>query len=203
MTAFMDRCRLLNLPSGTWGMINLPSWMFLSSYKELRERLLRKQSVHSLIHLGRGVFGSDFGAVAFVINNSVVTSDARFVARRLFEKFSLVRTNTEIERLFHETGYGFHRIRQNSLRKIPDTPIAYWLSDTAIEAFSKGTALSEIARPRQGIKTGDNEKFLRFWHEVAYNRSALNEERHAGQKRIARWFPCTKGGGFSSLVWEL
>ncbi|MDJ1638199.1 BREX-1 system adenine-specific DNA-methyltransferase PglX [Rhizobium rhizogenes] len=196
MTAFMDRCRLLNLPSGTWGMINLPSWMFLSSYKELRARLLALQTVHSLIHLGRGVFGADFGAVAFVVDNRVACGDATFIARRLFEKFSIVRTNSEIEKLFQDRSFGSHGVRQNSLRNIPDTPIAYWLSEKAIEAFSTGTALSEIARPRQGIKTGDNERFLRFWHEVAFDKSALTEARHEAQKDNARWFPCTKGGAF-------
>jgi hypothetical protein len=196
MTAFMDRCCLLNVPSGTWGMINLPSWMFLSSYKELRARLLAKQSLHSLIHLGRGVFGADFGAVAFVVNNRVSSPKVLFIARRLFEKFSIVRPNSEIERLFRDRAYGTHRVRQNSLKNIPDTPIAYWLSEKAIEAFSTGTALSEIARPRQGIKTGDNERFLRFWHEVSVEKSALTEERHEYQKDNAKWFPCTKGGAF-------
>lgn len=196
MTAFMDRCRLLNVPSGTWGMINLPSWMFLSSYKELRARLLAMQSVHSLVHLGRGVFGADFGAVAFVVNNRTANSDATFIARRLFEKFSIVRTNGEIEELFQDRNYGLHNVRQSSLRSIPDTPIAYWLSERAIEAFSNGTALSEIARPRQGIKTGDNERFLRFWHEVASEKSALAEHMHSAQRESAKWFPCTKGGAF-------
>ncbi|SUZ32946.1 hypothetical protein ROE7235_02712 [Roseibaca ekhonensis] len=196
MTAFMDRCRALNRPAGTWGMINLPSWMFLNSYKKLRSRLLAKQSLHSLIHLGRGVFGADFGAVAFVVNNSSADQTTAFIARRLFEKFSFVRTNAEIEELFQERSYGRFHVRQKALRSVPDTPIAYWLSEKAIQTFEDGTALAEIARPRQGIKTGDNEQFLRFWHEVDTQSAALTEETHDVEKERAKWFPCTKGGAF-------
>ncbi|WP_462381960.1 BREX-1 system adenine-specific DNA-methyltransferase PglX [Pseudomonas sp. Marseille-QA0892] len=196
MTAFMDRCRLLSLEQGIWSMINIPSWMFLSSYKDLRARLLQSQTINSLIHLGRGVFGSDFGAVAFCVKNSAPNNEACMLARRLFEKFSIVRSNDQIEALFRDRAYGVFRVKQNSLRKIPGAPFAYWLSEDAISTFEKGTSLSEIAPAKQGIKTGDNERFLRFWHEVGIRASALNERLSVEERDQRKWFPCTKGGPF-------
>jgi len=71
MTAFMERAILALLPNGMYGMINLPSWMFLGSFEKLRLSMFEASSIVSLLHLGRGIFGSDFGSVAFIIRNSV------------------------------------------------------------------------------------------------------------------------------------
>jgi hypothetical protein len=70
MTAFMERCSFLGRGQSYWAMINLPSWMFLGTFQKLREFILKKQSLCSMLHLGRGVFGSDFGSTAFVVRNS-------------------------------------------------------------------------------------------------------------------------------------
>ncbi|RWM07957.1 BREX-1 system adenine-specific DNA-methyltransferase PglX [Mesorhizobium sp.] len=196
MTAFMDRCRLLSVPMGNWGMINLPSWMFLGSYRKLRTKLLNSQTIVSLVHLGRGVFGADFGAVAFSVQNRQPTKEAKLTARRLFEKFSIVRTNEEIERLFRDPNFGNFKVKQDMLTRIPDEPIAYWLSENAIKTFSLGTPLASIAAPKQGIKTGDNERFLRFWHEVSTSKASLDEKAAQTAARSKKWFPCTKGGQF-------
>jgi type II restriction/modification system DNA methylase subunit YeeA len=196
MTAFMERCRLLVVQYGTWSMINLPSWMFLGSYRRLRTHLLKYQKITSLIHLGRGAFGADFGAVAFSVSNSRPDSESSMIARKLFEKFSIVRTNVELESLFKDKNYGRFSIKQNSLREIPDEPIAYWLSEKAIKSFSDGTPLVQIAPPKQGLKTGDNERFLRFWHEVDVSKASLDEKEIETALSEKKWFPCTKGGAF-------
>ncbi|MCD2452774.1 BREX-1 system adenine-specific DNA-methyltransferase PglX [Methylicorpusculum oleiharenae] len=196
MTAFMERCRLLVIQHGTWSMINLPSWMFLGSYRKLRTHLLNSQKIISLIHLGRGTFGADFGAVAFSVSNSQPFSETRMIARKLFEKFSIVRTNEELEKLFLDKNYGRFNIKQGSLMAIPDEPIAYWLSENAIRSFSDGTPLLEIAPAKQGIKTGNNDRFLRFWQEVDVSRAALDEQKIEALTGQKKWFPCTKGGSF-------
>jgi len=196
MTAFMKRCQLLCVKNGSWGMINLPSWMFLSSYKDLRSWILRHQTISSLIHLGRGVFGADFGAVAFSMLNKIPHVTSKMICRRLFEKFSFVRTNEEIEALFHASNFGRYTARQTSFAKIPDAPLAYWLSEAAISSFENGELIANISPARQGLKTGNNDKFLRFWHEVSQCTAALDEQDHKRSKDRFTWFPCTKGGPF-------
>src|SRR3546814_4043330 len=84
MTAFMERAQALCSPSGIWGMINLPSWMFLKSFDDLREHLLREATFESLLHLGRGIFGADFGSVAFTVSRSKPREGHSGVYRRLF-----------------------------------------------------------------------------------------------------------------------
>ena len=119
MTAFMDRSVQLCSKRGMWAMINLPSWMFLSSFQALRESILASQFVTSLVHLGRGVFGSDFGSVAFVMQDVPVSPKSKGTYRRLFEKHVDVRTNETIESLFRNLEYNRFEISQDTFHRIP------------------------------------------------------------------------------------
>ena len=84
MTCFMHRASLLCVESGKWGMINLPSWMFLSSFEGTRHQLVDNQTIESLLQLGRGIFGSDFGSVAFVVSRKPHLPWHKVIYRRLF-----------------------------------------------------------------------------------------------------------------------
>lgn len=196
MTCFMDRSIYLVMSRGFWGMINLPSWMFLSSYETLREKLIKRQTFLSLLHLGRGIFGSDFGTVAFVIKNKQF-SGGKGTFRRLFNEHVNVRDSSEIESLFLNKEYGVYETTQKKLERISGSPIAYWLSDQFIEAFTSGTPMQEYAVPRQGFATGENERFLRFWHEVCFDRARFKSENPDQAKNSGgKWFPCNKGGPY-------
>ncbi|WP_417285535.1 BREX-1 system adenine-specific DNA-methyltransferase PglX [Cobetia marina] len=190
MTAFMERAILALLPNGAYGMINLPSWMFLGSFEKLRLALVKGSSITSLLHLGRGIFGSDFGSVAFIIRNSIPNDETHGFYRRLFEKHVQVRAPTEIERLFFDSSYGRFQFKQADLLAIPGNPISYWLSSQMLEAFKKNDRLGEQCDICVGLQTGDNERFLRYWHEI--DQSLLKRENNSGWK----WVPYTKGGEF-------
>ena len=104
MTAFMERAQEFCVPAGIWGMINLPSWMFLKSSEFLRKELLGKATFSSMLHLGRGIFGSDFGSVAFVVSRIRPVEGHRGVYRRLFEEHVAVRSVETIRNLFLDPG---------------------------------------------------------------------------------------------------
>lgn len=125
MTAFMIRSQDLTVPRGSWAMINLPSWMSLKSFEALRQELLKTQRIASMVHLGRGIFGSDFGTVAFVIDN-VPANHVRGVYRRLFEQHVDVRPVSTIEALFLDPSYNRFDVHQDDIAVIPGSPIAYW-----------------------------------------------------------------------------
>ena len=197
MTCFMERARHLSIPLGIWGMINLPSWMFLSSFEALRLRIITKCKIDSMLHLGRGIFGADFGSVAFVITNREAQAKSVGAYRRLFEKTSLVRAPEEIERMFLDGVIGQFCVAQGSFLNIPGQPIAYWLSDRVFDAFHRLPPLSSVAATKQGVATGDNDTFLRLWFEPAINRIGFNcESSEETTKRTERWYPCNKGGEF-------
>ncbi|QHN36680.1 BREX-1 system adenine-specific DNA-methyltransferase PglX [Gordonia pseudamarae] len=135
MAAFMVRAQEFTVRRGTWAMINLPSWMSLKSFEDLRHDLLRDQRIVSMVHLGRGIFGSDFGSVAFVIDNAPAMS-ARGVYRRLFEQHVDVRSVSTIEALFLDAAYNRYEVAQADFAAIPGSPIVYWLSEKMRAAFS-------------------------------------------------------------------
>ncbi|UGT67963.1 BREX-1 system adenine-specific DNA-methyltransferase PglX [Nocardia gipuzkoensis] len=197
MTMFMKRSNVLTKYGGWWGMINLPSWMSLSSFAELREWLLKGTSIDTMLHFGRGVFGSDFGSVGFVVENRQPSQGRHGIYRKLFEEHVEVRSNEKIETLFRIPSYQRFNVAQDALVGIPGSPIAYWLSDAMRAAFANGRPLKETAEPRQGLSTGDNDMFVRSWWEVSASRSALAVgSREEAVESGARWFPYNKGGEF-------
>ncbi len=190
MTAFMERAILALRQGGTYGMINLPSWMFLGSFEKLRLSMVEKSTIVNLLHLGRGIFGSDFGSVAFVIRNVAPSNQSQGLYRRLFERHVQVRTPPEIEKLFFDPEYGRFKFKQADLLSIPGNPISYWLSPEMLDAFKKNERLGNECDICVGLQTGDNPRFLRYWHET--DKSLLKTEDNSGWK----WVPYTKGGEF-------
>jgi len=196
MTCFMERASQLLYPNCFWGMINLPSWMFLSSFEKLRHKLLRQQRITSLIHLGRGIFGSDFGSVAFVMMNNLAHANSVAIYRKLYDKFVQVRTPEEIKMLFLDSNYGKYVLKQEELFKIPGVPLAYWVSPTFRQIF-ENPPLSQHFQTRLGLSTANNDRFLRNWHEVAIQNVGFSvTNRKDAQESQLKWFPYEKGGAF-------
>jgi len=202
MTCFMERAQELNKEDGYWGMINLPSWMFLSSFSDFRSFLIRQAQIRSLLHLGRGIFGADFGTVAFIFHKPVDSLKELILEQagyyyRLFEKGSIVRDPEEIANLFLEKKAEVYQIKQASFNTVPSVAIAYWMSNRILDVFKSAKPLSSFADAKQGLATGNNDYFLRFWHEVSMANVALEiGNREEAIKSKKKWFPYNKGGDF-------
>lgn len=191
---FMERNRVFCVPGGFHAMINIPNWMFLSSFEDLRIGIFSQQTIDTFIHNGRGVFGSDFGSCAFVIRHSHLP-EYRGSYRRLFEKQGSVATNDELETRF-KTVRTFTP-RNADFARVPGRPVAYWVSDVLRNVFTRAILLKEIASPRQGLATGENARFMRWWTEVSQDRIRLRvESRQMAQELGGKWFPYNKGGGY-------
>lgn len=186
MTAFMIFAQSHTPQNGYWAIINLPSWMFISSFEDLRKEIVHNQQICSLLHLGRGIFGSDFGTVAFVCKNQLPSFDG--IYRRLFEHHVEVRSIATIETLFFDTTYNRFMVAQNQFEKIPGCPIVYWASKTIYDLFTNNFPLGHYVQIKQGIKTGDNERFIRLWPEVSITKFS----KFNGNK----WFPDNSGGKY-------
>ncbi len=180
---------------GYMTMINIPVWMFLSSYEKLRENLLSNNTITSMVHPGRGIFGSDFGTVTFVFRKSSFQS-YRGAYRRLFDQQGEVKSNEERELAFLD-GKGAFTAQESNFSKIPGSPVAYWVSEKFIANFEKGKLLGILADSKQGLATADNNRFLREWYEVQVSKikfDAMSIEDAAQSNR--KWFPYNKGGEF-------
>lgn len=192
MTAFMLFAVGHVQDGGRWAMINLPSWMFISSFENLRRNLVESEQIVALVHNGRGIFGSDFGSVTFVFEKAKPNRKGFY--RRLFKEHVQVRSVEKIHQLYLDPNYGWYESDQRSFSKIPGYPIAYWVGDKMIKAF-ENVKIDEVAHTVNGFTTGKNELFLRQWFEISYQKagfriSSLEEAKGSGLK----WFPYNKGG---------
>ena len=191
---FIQRNLRFVKPNGFVGMITIPNWMFLPSFEDMRKRLLNEQTTDSLIHNGRGVWGSDFGSCNFVIRNISIPA-FEGIYRRLFDKQGSVASNEELEERFH-TAANFSG-SSNDFKPLPGSPLAYWLSDRIRTVFAESVFLGSLAEPRQGMATADNERFLRRWHEVAMDTIGFSLSNRSTAKASGKfWFPYNKGGAF-------
>lgn len=192
--AFTLRNLQLAKESGHVGMITIPNWMFLSTFEPLRNAIVMEAPIASLVHIGRGVWGSDFGSCSYVLwRSSSASLRGRFL--RLFDKQGSVASNDELERRFHANPR-FSAVN-DEFRKIPGSPVSYWLSDNARNTFERSRPIATIAPARQGLATAHNNRFVRAWFEVAINliEFGCGSVKEA-KKSPATWFPYNKGGDF-------
>ncbi len=194
-TVFMEKALLFCKPLGNMTMINIPVWMFISSFEILRGYFISNATIINMLHFGRGVFGSDFGTTAFVISNSMV-KNYKATYRKLYKLQGAVDSIELKEQWFFQK-YGHYEINQENYKIIPEAPIAYWVSDRVKDIFRSSVLLGDIAQPRAGLSTGDNDKYEKQWFEVNINKIGFNyqdvSETRNGQHR---WFPCNSGGEF-------
>lgn len=191
---FMIRCKQLTNNNGFQSMITQHSWMTLSSYEWLRKQM-NQMSITSMVHLGTRAFseisGEMVSTTAFCFRNSKMP---KYIA-----KFSrLVDYPSEIEKreAFFDSN-NIHEAKQSSFEKIPGIPYAYWVSENVAKAFEVGKSITDYVDTFQGIITGDNDKFLRYWHEVSAKRIPFHAT-NMNSVDLSRtyWIPYNKGGEF-------
>ena len=193
-TVMMEKTLAMCSENGFMAMINIPVWMFLSSYEKLRNNILKQNSYVNMLHFGRGVFGSDFGTTAFVIAKKH-TDNYLASYRRLFEKQGAVDSVDVKEKWFFE-GKGKYVAKQENFAKIPGAPVAYWVSENMLNAFVAGRILKEIANSRVGLQTSDNARFLRLWFECGNNIFYDCDSLIASKNSNKKYYPHNKGGAY-------
>lgn len=222
---FIERCNEFTKKNCYTSMITMQSWMFLSSFETLRKNIIEKTEIKSLLQLGYGVIGIAFGTTVFSLKNSL-PDESKGNYFRMFDKiaqniqtedcatlFRIAKNNDNFRYKFDEYSSENKiseniesnekgnlikfQAKQKDFEKIPGSPIAYWVSDKIREIFEKNQKLGDIGEAKVGLQTGDNNKFLRLWNEVNYNKIGYNmsnsEEALESKKK---WFPCNKGGEF-------
>ena len=193
-TVFMEQCLALCNSSGFMSMINIPVWMFISSYEKMRSRIINENSVVDMIHPGRGIFGSDFGSTTFVISKRHI-SQYRAIYYRLFDVQGDVESSETREQQFLSKKGRFISTQERYMN-IPGLPFAYWISDRLIDAFT-GKTINDFGFAGIGMRTGDNNRFLRFWYEVAITNVLIGcKSREEQVESQRRWIPYNKGGEY-------
>ncbi len=182
---FMERAFDLLKDNGYNAQVNMQSWMFLSSYQAMRENLLDKHTFITMAHLGARAFGQISGEVvqttAFILAKKPISS-----YRPTF--FRLIEGNEEQKQSALLSGQNrFDATVQDDFKKIPGSPVAYWVLDKTRKVFSDNQQIdSFVEKITKGIFTGNNERFIRLWSEVSYPFNGWKIYSKGGRKR--RWW---------------
>ena len=191
MDVAIDRLR----EHGKYGMINMQSWMFLSSFESLRKNIIEHQQIDSLLHLGPRTFDELSGEVvqnaAFVISKENPSYPGGYY--RLIDG-----SNCNAKReMFLDGDNRYVVSNQKQFEQIPGAPIAYWVSEKIRETFTNNLPLSAVASPCVGLQTADNGRFVRSWFEVAKTSIGFSCASAAASVAGGRkFFPYNKGGGY-------
>nr|WP_306671551.1 BREX-1 system adenine-specific DNA-methyltransferase PglX [Endozoicomonas sp. ONNA2] len=195
---FIERCLMLVQKQGLVGMITMQSWMFLSSFEKLRASLLGCNTFTTMVHLGARAFDS--------IGGEVVATTAFTLVRTLNEKLKgtyirltdtdseLAKSNGILESV--SSNQNMYFASTSDFRKISGTPIAYWLSKNVGNIFSSTPSISANYSVNPGIRSGQDELFLRLWYEVSHNNIQLHLSSATKMKPHNKWFPMHKGGTY-------
>ncbi|OYD85308.1 BREX-1 system adenine-specific DNA-methyltransferase PglX [Azospirillum brasilense] len=183
---------------GYIGTLAQMAWMFISSYEALRAHILKSTTIFSLVQLEYDAFEYVKAHVcAFVVKNTKIPNYKGTYIKLSEFKGAPNQGPKTLEAVKNRNCGWLYEASEDEYRKLPGMPIAYWLSDNARRAFQSGKLLGEFAKPMVGMRTGDNARFLRLWHEVSLEKTSFecNSASEAMDRKI-KWVPFIKGGDF-------
>lgn len=182
---FMEACHNMTAENGYQAMITMHSWMFLSSFEKLRAKI-RKLNIVNMVHLGARAFEEIGGEVvqttSFVLTNKHIDGYKGTYCR-------LVEPTTQAgkEEMFLAKENRYVACSDN-FAKIPGAPVAYWVSENDLLSFDRSSLLSDISNPKQGLITGNVNKFVRKWFEINNCKFTV--------KSGCKWYPYCNGGNY-------
>jgi type I restriction-modification system DNA methylase subunit len=208
-SAFIERCAELLGPEGRQAMITQQSFMFISSFANLRDVLLGATAIETMAHVGPRAFaevtGEKVNTTAFVLRREQLDMErrnARGIYFRLVKEPDAESKRTAFEQALARRRAGqpesrVYEYRQGDFAAIPGSPWVYWITPGLLALFSKLKKLEDVAQPRVGLQTGFNERYLRYWWEVGLPRvERMATNGISADKSGKRWFPYMKGGSF-------
>lgn len=195
---FMERGLDWVKESGYTSMITMESWMFLSSFENLRKKVLNQTDITTMVHmpyLGKGgtSLGINFGTAATVLCKQHIKG---YIGT--FDRISYYETDDDgVPFTFPVENEYYKKAKVDNFEKIPGAPVAYWVSEKAFDVCTNNSSFEENFTTRAGMITGNNDLFIRLWHEIDYMKMAvLCKNRNEAQASRAKWFPYNKGGDY-------
>ena len=188
---FIERGNQMAVKHGYNCMVTMQSWMFLSSFEKMREKILRTKSITNLMHMENMVMGIAFGTAVTVFRNDYITG-----YKGTYNQIKLQDIENDEPRVFPVLENRFAQTSTDNFSKIPGSPVAYWVSDATLKTFNY-PPIGEVAKPRQGLATGCNDIFIRLWYETdAHHVNYSARSTEDAEKSMKKWFPYNKGGDF-------
>ena len=173
-------------------------WLFIKTYEALRTYIIDTKAVTTLVQMEYSAFEEATVPIcSFVLKNGKATEKALCFRLSDFKGGMEVQKQKVLEAIDNKNCGYFYEAGQYNFLKIPGATIAYWLSDTMFKIFDESKTLSEVAKPRQGLATSDNDRFLKLWFEIELEKIGFDIANIDDRRKFNyKWFPCTKGGAF-------
>ena len=197
-SAFIIKCRDFAKKNGFYSMITMQGWMFTQRFEELRKLLLR-DTLCSMLHVGYNSFPELNSKIAQGTSFSFRKNYVKRYVSTYYDLTNRVPQSADKKQIFENKMASNDCIEMinDKFTALPGCQFAYWITPALLNDFSDGIKLGNIAAPRQGLATGDNDTFLRFWHEVPYYKLGFSykttEEFQLSNKLYA---PYNKGGEY-------
>lgn len=188
---FMEKGNNMVCANGYNCMVTMQSWMFLSSFEKMRKNILQTKVISNLMHMENMVLGIAFGTAVSNFRNCMIKG-----YKGTYNQIKLSDIVNSEPVYFPVKENRFAQVSSDNFAKIPGAPVAYWVSENVINAFTK-EKLQDYANVTNGLFTCNNNLFLRLWSEISYNKffgdchdkiTCLNSEK--------KWYPYNKGGNF-------
>ncbi|MCL2156394.1 MAG: BREX-1 system adenine-specific DNA-methyltransferase PglX [Methanobrevibacter sp.] len=196
-SAFVEKSFSFCKSTGYLGFLTPYVWMFISSYGDLRENIMKNKTITSLIQFEYSAFEEATVPICtFTLKNTHENIFGKYIKLSDFRGGMEVQEAKTLEAITNLDCDYLFCFNQLNFKNIPGNPIAFWAGPQLINAFKNGKKLSELADIKQGLATGDNKKFIRFWHEVDINKIGFDYNPENAKQSIEKWFPYNKGGKY-------
>lgn len=197
-SAFIVYCQNKTMCDGYLGFMTPFVWMFISSYEDLRNKIINDTDITSLVQLEYSGFdGATVPICTFTLaKRNIADLSGCYIRLSDFPGAKNQPIKTREAVLNKDCGF-YYETKNTDFHSIPGSPIAYWASDRVREIFSEAQYLGNQAKFANGLNTGDNNRFLRVWNEVSNNNikfDATNILSASSAKE--KWFPYNKGGDY-------
>ena len=184
---FIEKCIQLTKQNCYTSMVTMQSWMFLSSFEKMRVKAITQRTIANLMHMENMVMGIAFGTAVTVFKNSQIP-----YYKGTYNFVTLKDIENSKPKVFPNYENRFAQVSTENFSKIPGSPIAYWVNEAIFELLSKDT-IKKVSSPCLGMRTGDNDRFLRLWYEVNAEKASFTNLNSYIEKK---WIPYNKGGGY-------
>lgn len=191
-SAFVVKCTKMAKLEGYLGFLTPYVWMFIQSYEKMRNYIYSTRTIETLIQFEYSAFEEATVPICtFVLKNSKVRKNGAYLRLTEFRGGMEVQRQKALEAISnHKCGFYYESNAEN-FSKIPGSPVAYWVSENWFKAYDIGIRLGNIGTASEGVKTGDNNRFLRLWFEVSKTKFSF-----CGKWTDKKWIPHSKGGEF-------
>lgn len=190
--AFIEKLLKMTRKNCYCSLVTMQSWMSLPSFEQFRENLLNNATITTMTHMGNGVMRIAFGTCATIWKKVLLLE---YKATYSWVENDNITDKDEPYTFPIKDNGRYNIVAQNGFHSIPGSPIAYWASDRLKNTFANCNSLSAVAKPCVGLQTADNDRFLRYWNEVVFNRIGFNiSSTTESVLSKLKWFPYNKGG---------